>query len=484
MLNINNIIDRLKEETNNQDNIIYRKKIIKKRLLYIIYLEELTSSDKISDFIIRSLTNIENNLKNKNHLFNNIENNISNFKVKKVYTYEDICKFLHQGFTIILLEDEKYSLALETKADLSRSIDKPNTEVTIRGPKDAFVEDYQKNIGLIRKRIKSNNLWIKSLNIGKYTNTKISVLYLKNIVKKDLVEKIFMKLNTLQIDGIINSGTIKNLLSEDSKTIFPTIYTTERPDMATGALLKGKVIILIDNSPYVLIIPGEFKEYFMTAEDSYAKSFNTSFIRILRYLSFAIALFAPAIYIALITYNQEMLPSELLISFAIQRDSVPFPAFVEAFIMITAFEIIREADLRVPGFAGSSLSIVGALILGEAAVNAGVVSPIMIIVIAITALSSLPFSEQEMINALRWWRIVFMAGACFLGITGIILALVLFLIKIASINIFGIPYLMPYVPIDKEGLKNSIIKLPLRRLTKREKYLSNNTIKEVFHDEK
>ena len=485
MLNdINKIINRLKVETNNTDDIIYRKKNIQNRLIHIIYLEALTSSDKISDFIIRSLTNIEKTINHKKDIPTIIENSISNFKIVKISSYEKLCSYLHLGYTIILIDDLSYGYALETKSNISRSIDKTDTEITIRGPKDAFVEDFQKNIGLIRKRIKSNNLWQETLNIGKYTNTKISLLYINGIIKKELVEKVLKKLKSIDIDGIIDSGTIKNFLTEDSQTLFPTIYTTERPDIVSHALLKGKIAILIDNSPYVLIIPGEFKEYFITSEDVYTKSFNVSIIRILKYLAFTIALLAPAVYIALVTYNQEMLPPELLISFAIQRDTVPFPAFVEAFIMIIAFEIIREADLRVPGFTGSSLSIVGALILGEAAVNAGIVSPIMIIVVAITALSSLPFTEPEIVNALRWWRLIFMASASFLGITGIIFATILFLTKLASIDIFDIPYLIPFVPINITGLKNSIIKLPLRKLNKRENYLSENTIKEVFHEKK
>ncbi len=483
MLNANDIINKLKQDTNNQEDFIYRKKTLNKKNVYIIYLEPLTSSDKISDFIIRSLTNIEKNMTSKKNLLKEIENNISNFKVKKVVDYKTLCQHLHNGFTIILVDEEPYGLALETKADLARSIDTANAEITIRGPKDAFVEDYQKNMGLIRKRIKSNDLWVETLNIGKYTNTKVSVLYIKSIAKPKLVNNVIKKLQTLEIDGIVNSGTIKNLLVDNVKTIFPTIYTTERPDISTRALLRGKVVILVDNSPYVLLVPSEFNDFFMTPEDSYSKSFNATLIRILKYLAFFIALTAPAIYVSLTTYNQEMLPSELLISFTIQKDSVPFPALVEALIMIVSFEIIREADLRVPGFTGSSLSIVGALILGEAAVNAGIVSPIMIIVVAITALSSLPFTEPEIINALRWWRLVFMLGAALLGIIGVIFAFVLFCIKMASIDLFDVPYLVPFVPTSKEGLKNSIIKLPLKKLTKREKYLSDNVTKEVIHEE-
>lgn len=473
-MQIYEIIKKIKNETNNLDDIIYRKKIINKKEIYIIYNEPLTSSNKISDFVIRSLTNISIN--SSKEIVNDIKNNISNFKINEIYKYNDIVSYLHKGFTIILIQNSRIAFALETKANLSRSISSSDTERTIRGPKDSFIEEYQINIGLIKKRIKTNDLWIDSVNIGKYTNTKVGILYINGIVKPELVDNVKERLNSIDISGIFNSGMVKNLIQKESISLFPTIKTTERPDVAAKSLLEGKVVIVLDNSPYALIIPGLFKDFFVTEEDYYGKSINVSFTRILRYISFFIALLVPALYISFITYNQEMIPTELLISFAIQRNGVPFPAFFEAFIMMISFEILRESDLRVPSFSGSALSIVGALILGEAAVNAGIVSPIMIIVIAITAISSLPFNEPEMINGLRWWRIIFMIGASFLGIIGVVAAFLFFLIKIASLETFDIPYLYTYTPYSESAIKDSIFRAPLKKIKKREKVLSNNIV--------
>lgn len=202
----------------------------------------------------------------------------------------------------------------------------------------------------------------------------------------------------------------------------------------------------------------------MSAEDSSGKSINVTFTRIIRYIAFFISLLTPALYIALTSYNQELLPTDLLISFASQRESVPFPAFFEALIMIISFEILRESDLRIPSFSNSALSIVGALILGEAAVNAGIVSPIMIIVIAITAISALLFPEPEIINALRWYRLLFMLGASFLGVIGVVLVFIFFLLNLSSLESFSIPYLTPFAPPNKKGLKNSFIKFPTNSL--------------------
>lgn len=224
----------------------------------------------------------------------------------------------------------------------------------------------------------------------------------------------------------------------------------------------------------MLIIPAILTDFFKTMEDQYGKNINVTFTRILKLLAFIIAIITPAVYISLITYNQEMIPPDLLVNFAIQRDGVPFPAFVEAFIMIISFEILRESD-RVPASAGSSLSIVGALILGDAAVSAGIVSPIMIIVIAITAISSLPFTELEFTNTLRIYRLLFMLGAVFMGIIGVVVVLIIFIIGLCDIESFGRPYLLPVVPFNLNGFKNGIIKFPLKKIKKRPQYLSNNT---------
>ena len=472
------IVEKLKHDTNNIGDIVYREKILHKTKLYIIYNEPLASSDKISDFILRSLNNISSSKVNSKKILQTIENDISNFKVTTISDYENLCFYLNRGFTIILIEGENCGLALETKADLSRSIDTPDTENTLRGSKDSFVEDYQKNIGLIKKRLRSNDLWIDTSIMGKYTSTQVGILYVNGIVKNELVEAVKQKLKNIDMGGVISSENLKNLIEKESKSVFPTILTTQRPDVVANSLLEGKVVIVVDNSPYALVLPTVLNDYFKTTEDYYGKWKNVTFTRIIKYMAFFISLLVPAIYIAFITYNQEMISTELLVNFATQREGVPFPAFFEAVMMLTAFEILRESDLRVPGFTGSSLSIVGALILGDAAVSAGIVSPIMIIVIAITSISALPFTEPELINGLRWYRILFMLGASILGIVGVVIAFIYFVIEMTSLNSFGKPYLLPYAPTSFIGLKNSLIKFPAKLLNKRRPYLSNNIVKQ------
>ena len=474
------IINKLKEETNNSSYIVYREKYINNIKIDIIYNEVLTDQDKMSNFIYRSLDHIEKIYQEKELLYDVIKNNISNIKIKEINNYQDICKYLNNGFVILLIEDD-YSLALEVKKNLTRSIEKPMTETTIRGAMDSFTENIETNIGLIKRRLKTNKLWNEDMELGKYTKNKISILTIKGLTDSKIKDNIINKLNSLEIDGVTDTGTLKHLIENETKTIFPTSITTERPDKVVSSLLRGKTVIIIDNCPFVLIMPVDINDFFLSQDDKDSNYINNSLTRILRYLAFSITVLTPGIYIALTTFNQEMIPLELLTSFASQRSTVPFPAFFEALLMFISFEILRESDYRIPNVSNSALSIVGALILGEAAVNAGIVSPIMIIIVAITAISALVIVEPELSNAIKWYRIFFMLGGTTIGIFGIFIVFIIFTTNLCSINSYGKSFTMPFTPINSD-IKNSIIKFPLLKRNKRNKYLTNNIIREVSYE--
>ena len=474
------IINKLKEETNNSSYIVYREKYINNIKIDIIYNEVLTDQDKMSNFIYRSLDHIEKIYQEKELLYDVIKNNISNIKIKEINNYQDICKYLNNGFVILLIEDD-YSLALEVKKNLTRSIEKPMTETTIRGAMDSFTENIETNIGLIKRRLKTNKLWNEDMELGKYTKNKISILTIKGLTDSKIKDNIINKLNRLEIDGVTDTGTLKHLIDNETKTIFPTSITTERPDKVVSSLLRGKTVIIIDNCPFVLIMPIDINDFFLSQDDKDSNYINNSLTRILRYLAFFITVLTPGIYIALTTFNQEMIPLELLTSFASQRSTVPFPAFFEALLMFVSFEILRESDYRIPNVSNSALSIVGALILGEAAVNAGIVSPIMIIIVAITAISALVIVEPELSNAVKWYRILFMLGGTTIGIFGIFIVFIIFTTNLCSINSYGKSFTMPFTPINSD-IKNSIIKFPLLKRNKRNKYLTNNIIREVSYE--
>jgi len=345
-------------------------------------------------------------------------------------------------------------------------------EKSITGPKDSFTEDFNTNYGLINKRIKSNSFKIDSFIIGKYTNTKVGIIYVDGICKNKLKENIINKLIKINTDGIIDSSYLIKYISNDN-SLFPTVKKTERPDLAAQSLLEGKIVILCDNSPDVLILPTFFIDFFHMSDDYYQKDFNTSFIRIIRLLAFIIAIILPSYYVAITTFNVDFIPINLLVNFIGQRSSVPFPAFIEVFIMILSFEILRESDMRIPSSAGTSISILGGLVLGDAAVSAGIISPIMIIVVAISAISSLIFQSIEFINAIRFWRFILIVLASLLGLYGIVLGVILITCNISDTNN---DYLYPLAPISFLGLKDAFIKLK-DKIRKRNPLLSNNGIR-------
>ena len=347
-------------------------------------------------------------------------------------------------------------------------------EVNIKGPRDAFLENYNKNIGLIRKRIKDENLRFKEYIIGRRTKTKIAVTYINDIAEHERVKHIIDKISDIDTDAILDASYLKDFFRRDSRTGFPTIITTERPDIVCSSILDGKIAIVVENSPAVLVFPAVLTDFIHAADDNYQKAINVSLTRILRMIALFITLYAPALYVAATTFNQEIIPSTLLLSIAKQRSGVPFPTTFSVLLLMITFEILRESDMRMPESMGTSISIVGALVLGEAAVSAGIVSPIVIIVIAITSITGLLFSDLDIINAFRWWRLIFLLFASTLGLVGIIGASLIFVVKLCRIESMGVPYLTPFSPLYIKSLKNSTISLPNNESKERPQYYTEN----------
>ena len=432
----------------------------------ILYLESLCSSNRINEFILKVL------LINKEP--NDLRDNLAGPNTKVIKKFADIKTYLTNGFTIILSENKAY--AVETKGDLVRAISLPQVQPSKFGPKDAFNENILNNLGLIKRRIKDNNLINKDMYIGKRTSTKVSVVYLGDIAKDEYVKKIEEKLSKIDVDGILDSNILSQLLSEDNAD-FPTIFATERPDNVCSQLLEGKIAILVDTSPFALILPSFFADFINPTIDDYSKSSSNTFLKILRMFCFITTIIAPALYVALINYNHETIPLKLLISFAIQRDGVPFPAAIESMFMLFLCEVLRESDVRFPSAYGSSISILGALILGEAAISAGIVSPIMTIVIAITFITSLVFTENEIVNVLRYYRFIFLIGTILFGLFGIVFAGLFFLIHLASIEVLGIPYTYSLAPFDNVYFSKTLWRRKKGNDIYRSKVLTDNTVK-------
>lgn len=460
------IINNIKRQTGISKDYIYRKFVIDKTEVNLVFNEVLTSSDDINDFILTRMTIL--NRKQLKNLVNTLpDRNILEIKE------EDIVNYLNNGFLIIIT---KYQLlAVEEKGNLDRGVGEVSSELNVKGPKDAFSENFNTNLGLIRRRIKSCNLECYDTNIGRETKTKVGILYMKNITDEDLIEKVKLKLSTIDIDGIVDSTYLKENLESKNNSFFPTVMTTERPDRVCMALLEGKVAVVVDMSPFVLIMPNFFIDFFHTVDDYYQKPINTTFIRIIRLLAFFISIFVPALYIMVTTHNHDFITLDILLSLKAQRESVPFSALSEALFMMICFEILRESDIRMSSTSGSAVSILGGLILGDAAVSAGIISPIMIIIIAISAISGLAFTSIELVSAIRWWRIIMMILAAALGIWGIILGTVLLFVRLLTIKNFDRRYLTPFIPFIKREFKDGIIKTNNEGVKYRNPTLTHNT---------
>ena len=456
------IVNEIRKRLPSKD-YIYKKIKIDKKELYLIFNEVLCSGDEINESILKRLTLL-------NHKNFDLENKLPANNIK-IIKKDEIISYVNKGFVICLTGDMIF--AIEEKQKLERGITTIESELSLNGPKDSFSESFNTNLGLIRRRIKSENLWWDEVTLGKSTETKVGILYMNNIVDKDLVEKVKARLNLIDIDGIIDSSYLKDNL-ENNNSFFPTISSTERPDKVAMSLLEGKVAIIVDMSSYVLILPNFFIDFFHTVDDYYQKSINVTFIRCIRILAFFIAIFIPAYYIAVTTYNQNSIFLSLLLLLKAQRTAVPFPAIVEALFMIISFEILRESDLRMSSTTGSAISILGGLILGDAAVSAGIMSPIMIIVIAISSIAGFVFTSIELVNAIRLYRIIFLLLATVLGVYGIYLGAIYLLYKLITLTSFDKPYLAPFSPFIKNEMNDAIYKRDNKGEKTRNPLLTNN----------
>lgn len=471
---MNNSINKLKKEFSLTPDLIIRKIEFKNKYLYLAYLETVSSSDKVNDYILKNLNYFIGIKK-----LPNINQILPSPNIKFLKSYDEVEYYITNGFTLIFYKND--IIAIETRADINRSVQTPEVEQSLYGPKDAFVENYQINLGLIKRRIKSKNLKIKEIDIGRKTTTKVGILYMEDTADNKNVDYILDVLSKVDVDGILDSGELAQYFIENKST-FPTVTSTERPDKVSRNLLEGKIAIVVDTSCYAIILPAFFADFINPPIDIYNKNISFNSLRILRMICFFLTIIVPGYYIALINYNQETLPTTLLLNFSAQRANVPFPSIVEAFIMLFICEMLRESDMRFPSSYGSAISILGALILGEAAVSAGVVSPIMIIVIAFTFITSLMFIEFEMINAIRTFRIIFLLLAAFFGIYGVVIATFFFIIHVCSLKTLKKPYFYPIAPFDKYFFKKLFIKSDLYKDTKRSKLVAKKNITKQRND--
>lgn len=441
----------------------------------IIYIDGLTDNMIIIDSIMRPLINykdyektddpecpdrLEVSLLKSSVLFNN--------EVEETADLGKMAEGCLNGDTVLIVENYSKSLIIGTKGYKFRSVTEPQTEAVVKGPREGFVENLRTNTSLIRRKIKSTALRTESFKIGRKTNTDVCLMYIENVARPELVNTVRERLQNINVDSISESGYIDEYIEDNPYSIFTTIGYTEKPDVVAGKILEGRVAVVVDNTPFVLTIPMFFIESLQTPDDYYNRSFYSSLLRLLRLTAYLIAILAVPIYIALTTFHREMLPTQFLFTIMNAREGTPFPVLVESLIMVVAFEILREAGLRLPRPIGQSVSIVGALIMGEAAVSAGLVGTPIVITVALSAVAGFTIPLQA--ETISTTRIMMMILASVLGGFGITTGLLLMLVHLAKLKSFGIPY-FPAVNPDSD-LKDSFVRLPLWSMVRRPIYLA------------
>lgn len=391
--------------------------------------------------------------------------------VKKLENLDESIDAMLAGNAVFFIDGYDKAMKISSKGYPSTGVMEAESEKVLRGSREGFSDSVKSNSALIRKRLRDTRLKVEEYKIGVRSHTLTQVLYMDDLVHEGLLEEVKERLEEFQIDGILDSGMLEQLTEDVWYSPFPQYQTTERPDRAVQEILKGKVVILCDNSPEALILPGNFNSFMESSEDWYHRFEMASFLRILRYLAVIMATVLPGLYLAVIRFHTQILPSALILSFAEAREGVPFSSVVELIFLELAFELIREAGVRVPGSLGNAIGIVGGLVIGQAAVEANLVSPIVVMIVALTALGSMTVPNEEFAAAFRLVKYGFLILGGYLGIYGIVLGVYLVIGHLAGLISFGIPYLVPFIKKEQKGSKGEgILRVPLRKRVLRPLY--------------
>lgn len=466
-------ITTLKTLLKDCDDIVYRNieigDVYRVKLCFV-FVDGLIDKTFISEYAIQSLIS-EEEIKNftlqgfKTSLIDIIaKESLATAEIKEEFHMEKIINFLLSGDTILLIDGVDKGIIIGSRGWPGRGIGEPTTETVVRGPRDGFTETLKFNTTLVRRRIKDTRLKLKIRQIGKRSKTDVAIMYIEDIVDKNLLQEVNSRIDEIDIDAIMDSSILENLIEDNYLSPFPQIENTERPDAVAASLYEGRVAILVDNSPFALIVPATIGTLMQSSEDYYSRWTESTVIRILRLLALGLSLLAPALYVAITAFHPGLLPTKLAYYLAASRINVPFPAVVEAFLMEITIELIRESGKRISGPVGTTIGIVGGLIIGQAAVEAGIVSPLMIIIVAATSISAFAIPSYELSAGFRICRFIFIVLAAIFGLYGIMLGVIILGTHLIKLDSFGIPYTSPYAGLGiKEGeLKDTLIKAPVQ----------------------
>lgn len=446
----------------------------------IVYYTGLIDQQFLNKTIIDGLgenfKSLDHELKTPEQIFEYFRRSmLLSISIDDAEDYGKLYNLLASGDLVLFLDNWPKCIIIGARMYQERPVEKPTTQITVKGSNDAFNENLLTNISLIRKRIKNPNLIVKNLIIGNDSNTNVAIMYIKGLANPKTIQEVSDKLSKINIPNILDSSYIMYYLHKGQFTLFPLVYDTERPDSIMGSLCEGRIAILVDNSPFVLVLPTVFIQFIQSTEDYFQKSVFASFFRILRLLAFFLAVFLPALYTVIIFHNSELLPIVLISSIAGQRINVPLPAAIELFLIMIAFDILKEGGTRMPTALGSTLSFVGAIIIGQSAVEAGLISPIIVIIVALIGICGLLLPNYNLNLTVSILRYPVTLATVFLGFYGLTLSAIVIIIHLSSLKSFGVNYFAPFAPINKSALSDSFIRLPLKKMFKKK----NNTLEKM-----
>ncbi|MEK4058402.1 MULTISPECIES: spore germination protein [Paenibacillus] len=472
----------LRELLHNSSDVMFRKLHTDGQTLLFIYVEGLCDTNLVEQIILKPF--LYRGLPGDNcegppftHTLRQLMLPVLN--KSSATKAGEVVEGVLAGYVALLAEGESEAQIADFQHYQQRNVEEPSTEPVVRGPRDGFTESLRVNTSLIRRRLCTHELVNKSFQLGEKTGTKVEMLYLEGVAKASIVEEVTRRIGEIRIDGILESGYIEEMIEDAPYSPFPQIQNTERPDVVCAALLEGKVAIVTANTPFVLIVPMTFWSGLQASEDYYERAIFTTLVRWVRYFMFLIALLLPSVYVALTTFHPQILPTVLLISIAAAREGVPFPAVMEAFLMEFMFEALREAGVRLPKTIGSAVSIVGALVIGQSAVEAGIISAPMVIVVATTGVASFGIPRYNLGTALRVLRFPMLLLAGFIGIYGILIGITAILIHLSCLRSFGVPYLTPVSSETAGYVKDLIFRAPRWSLRYRPKNTTGSNGKRI-----
>ncbi|MCV9885377.1 spore germination protein [Metabacillus halosaccharovorans] len=442
----------------------------------LFYLSDFADQQSLNQDILKPLMSVPTHLLGKNIERDTLQDTLMNevlYHSKVVINNKkvELVQSILQGETIIIIDGVQEAFQIGTRKVEKRAINQPETEQVILGPREGFIETLSTNISLLRYRLQTPDFIVKTLNVGEMTKSKVAICFVRGLAGKELIKEVEDRLSKIDIDGILDVGYIEQFIEDNHMSPFPQVQSTERPDKTVGGILEGRVAIMVDGSPFALLVPVVFNQFYQTAEDYSSRYLMGSFVRIARILALVFSLIFPSIYVSFISFNPELLPTEFAVAVAGGRAGVPFPAVIEVLLIEVAMEVLREATVRLPKQVGGALSIVGVLVIGQAAVEAGIASPITVVVIAMTTIGSFATPAYSAAFALRMLRfpIVILAGV--FGLYGVVVGVILIFNHMLSLKSFGVPYMSPVSPFNIEGMKDVVIRGPLWWMPKRPGFL-------------